>query len=166
MGSRRASGGAGEQDTGLVVGWVSISPPSAFDVLDAGVRCLCASVGYPAGDQHLDGGPPSLHGRPEPPGLLHVGSQYVAAQDHLLVAGLWDRAGVEEPPELFFDTPGGGELIGGVVAGEHGVETGSSAGRQGVVAAEQQSSVCPGQVDFAASALFRRCHVVCVNTSM
>jgi hypothetical protein len=44
MGSRRASGGAGEQNTGLVVGWVPVSPTGAFDVLDAGVRCLGASV--------------------------------------------------------------------------------------------------------------------------
>jgi len=50
MGSRRASGGAGEQDTGLVVGRISVSPGGPFDLFDAGVRGLGAGIGNPVGD--------------------------------------------------------------------------------------------------------------------
>ena len=53
-GLRRVSGGAGEQDTGLVVGRVSVSPAGAFDVFDAGVRGLGTGIGDAVGDQHLD----------------------------------------------------------------------------------------------------------------
>ena len=52
MGSRRASGGAGEQDTGLVVGRISVSPAGAFDLLDAGVGCFGAAVGDAGGNEY------------------------------------------------------------------------------------------------------------------
>jgi hypothetical protein len=51
----------------------------AFDLLDAGVRCFGASVGDAGPDEHLDGGPPGLDGVSEPPGLVHVGGDHVAA---------------------------------------------------------------------------------------
>jgi hypothetical protein len=54
MGSRRASGGAGEQDTGLVVRRISVAPAGPFNVLDAGVRGLGTGIGDAVCDQHLD----------------------------------------------------------------------------------------------------------------
>src|SRR5215207_4476009 len=109
MGSRRASGGAGKQDTGLVMRWISVSPTGPFDVLDAGVRGLGASIGDPVGDEDFDGWPPGLDGGPQPPRLLYVSGQHVAAQDHFLGAGLLDGVDGEEPPELFLDAPGAAE---------------------------------------------------------
>jgi hypothetical protein len=44
MGSRRASGGAGEQDTGLVVGWVAIPAAGPLDLFDGGVRGLVRAL--------------------------------------------------------------------------------------------------------------------------
>jgi len=54
MGSRRVLGGAGEQDTGLVMGRISVSAAGAFDVFDASVRGLGTGIGDVVGDQHLD----------------------------------------------------------------------------------------------------------------
>src|SRR5215217_7950815 len=153
MGSRRASGGAGEQDTGLVVGGISVSPASTFDLLDAGVRCFGASVGDAGPDEHLDGEPPGLDGVPEPPGLVHVGGDHVAAQDHLLSVVAVSLKKKEKSAELFFDAPGRRQLLGGVVDGEDVIEAGPGPGRQRVVAAEQKGSVRPGRVDLAAAAL-------------
>lgn len=75
----------------------------------------------------------------------------MAAHNHLLRAGLLDRIGLEDPSELFFDTPGGGQFVGGVIDGEHPIKTGFGPLRQGVVAAEQQSAVRPRRIDLSAS---------------
>src|SRR5512132_103381 len=135
MGSRRASGGAGEQDTGLVMRWISVAPAGPFDVLDAGVRGLGASIGNPVGNEDFDGWPPGLDGGPQPPSLLHVGGQHVAAQDHLVLPGLMEVLHLEEPPELLLHPPGRRELVGGVVGGEYGLEPRPRPRREGVVSA-------------------------------
>lgn len=56
--------GAAEQDTGLVVLVVVVAAPGPLDVFDGGVRGFGSSVGDPAGDEHLDGGPPGVEGVP------------------------------------------------------------------------------------------------------
>jgi hypothetical protein len=82
-------------------------------VFNAGVRCFGTRIGDPVLDQHLDGRPPGLDGGAEPPRLLHVSGHDVTTQDHLLGAGLLDGSDVEEPPELFLDAPGCGQLAVG-----------------------------------------------------
>jgi len=62
MASRHRPGGAGGQDTGLVVGGISVSPADAFDLLDAGIGGLGASIGDAGPNEHLDVRPPRLDG--------------------------------------------------------------------------------------------------------
>lgn len=50
----------------------------------------------------------------------HVGCQHRSDEDHLLVPGLLDAAGLQQLAELLIHTPRGGQFVGGVVEVEHG----------------------------------------------
>jgi hypothetical protein len=107
MGSRCASGGAGEQDTGLVVPRISISASGAFDVFDVGVGSFGAGVGDALLDEHFDLGPPGSTVCQSRQLSSMSGGEHITAQDHLLVPGSFQISTGEEPSELFFDPPRG-----------------------------------------------------------
>ena len=96
----------------MVVLVVAVAPPGPLDVFYGGVRRLGAGVGDPAGDEHLDGGPPCVQGVGQSRGFVGVGGGHPVVE-----AGLGLSCGVEggafqDEAEAFLDAPGGAELAG------------------------------------------------------